>query len=76
MCSWDSSDGEDGPLPLSPPLLLLIESARGFCEKHHVLFALYLPLEELEGGAVEAHHVLQEKITEHLGLQVESPLLG
>lgn len=55
----DSGDGEDGTLPLPPPLLLLLQLARGLGEEHHVLFALDLALEELEGGAVEPHHVLK-----------------
>lgn len=55
----DSGDGQDGPLPLPPPLLLVLQLARGFSEEHHVLFALDLPLEELQRGAVEAHHVLR-----------------
>lgn len=57
--SSDSGDGQDDPLPLPPPLLLLVEFARGLGEEHDVLFALDLPLEELQGGAVEAHHVLR-----------------
>lgn len=55
----DSGDGQDGPLPLPPPLLLVLQLACGFSEEHHVLFALDLPLEELQRGAVEAHHVLR-----------------
>lgn len=56
---YDSSDGEDGSLPLPPLPLLLHQPACGFSKEHHVLFALNLPLEELEGRAVEAHHVLK-----------------
>ena len=55
----DSGDGQDGPLPLPPPLLLVLQLACGFSEEHHVLFALDLPLEELQRGAVKAHHVLR-----------------
>lgn len=56
---YDSSDGEDGSLPLPPLLLLHLQSARGLGEEHHVLFALDLALEELERRAVEAHHILE-----------------
>lgn len=55
----DSSDGQDSSLPLPPPLLPLIQFARGLGEEHHVLSALDLPLEELQRRAVEAHHVLR-----------------
>lgn len=58
---FDSSDGEDGSLPLPPLLLLLLELPRSVAEEHHILFALDLPLEELQGGAVEAHQVLKEE---------------
>lgn len=57
----DSGDGQDDPLPLPPPPLLLVEFARGLGEEHYILFALDLPLEELQGGAVEAHHVLKHR---------------
>lgn len=57
---YDSSDGEDGSLPLSPLLFLPLQSACGLGEEHHVLFALDLALEELERGAVEAHHILKK----------------
>lgn len=57
----DSSDGQDGSLPLPPLLLLVLQLACGISEEHHVLFALDLPLEELERCAVEAHHVLRHK---------------
>lgn len=55
----DSGNGQDGPLPLPPPPLLLVEFTRGLGEEHDVLFALDLPLEELQRGAVEAHDVLR-----------------
>ncbi len=58
---YDSSDGQDGSLPLPPLLFLLLQLACGVGEEHHVLFALDLPLEELERCAVKAHHVLQEE---------------
>lgn len=57
----DSGDGQDGSLPLPPPLLLLLQLARGLGEEQHVLFALDLPLEELQRCAVEAHHVLERE---------------
>lgn len=56
---YDSGDGQDGSLPLPPPLLLVTQFARGLGEEQHVLFALDLPLEELQRRAVEAHHVLR-----------------
>lgn len=54
-----SGNRQDGSLPLPPPLLLLVEFARGLGEENDVFFALELPLEELQGGAVEAHDVLR-----------------
>lgn len=53
-----SGDGQDGSLPLPPPLLLLRQLGRGVGEEHHLLLVLDLPLEELQRRAVEAHHVL------------------
>lgn len=58
---YDSSDGQNGSLPLPPPLLLLAQFARRLGEEHHVLFALDLPLEELQRRAVKAHPVLRQK---------------
>lgn len=60
---YDSSDGQNGSLPLPPPLLLLAQFARSLGEEHHVLFALDLPLEELQRCAVEAHPVLRQRVT-------------
>lgn len=55
---FTSGDGEDDPLALPPPLLLVGQASRGVGEEHHFLLALQLALEELQGGAVEAHQVL------------------
>lgn len=55
------SDGQDGALPLPPLLLFFLQLACGVSKEHYVLFALDLPLEELERNAVKAHHVLRHK---------------
>lgn len=53
------SDGQHESLPLPPPLLALVQLPRRLCEERDLLFALDLPLEELQRRAVEAHHVLR-----------------
>lgn len=58
VCS-DSNDSQHNSLPLPPPLLPLVQLPRRFCEERDLLFALDLPLEELQRRAVEAHHVLR-----------------
>lgn len=73
MSRSDSGDGQDGPLPLLPLLLLLVQFACSFSEEHHVLFALDLPLEELQRCHVKAHHILPHGkrggVEEHLPRQ-------
>lgn len=53
------SNGQNSPLPLPPLLLLLLQLTCGIGEEHHIFFVLDLLLEELEGGAVKAQHILK-----------------
>lgn len=57
---YNSSNGQDGPLPLPPLFLLLLQATCSVSKEHDVLFALDLPLEELQGCTVKTHHILKE----------------